>query len=654
MHDPHWSDFVVWADDGTIRLWCTATGACNEVVEKAHAGSVLKLSVVRSFIWSSGSDGFIREWTIGGSERQCVRQIAPEGFDKGAYAIVPLGYEVWTCGHHPKYRCSHSPTFKTPEHPAHEPYVFNLLTVDRIETKIVWSTSIGDKKLKVGRHTIRGEVPSIDELKAANRLFEGRRMDEFVKRASKLEDELAVSAEEYRAQLEALATDLAKSKAEGEELAAKCKHLEDLSCFALVMHGVLVASNTLCPLGLNRAQEELEGKLMEDPEALAKFLQRALSFEKIFKDLGLEHFLDNPQALRQVLEAFADLGLENLLKNPKELKNFLSSAKQLKEMLEAAGFGDVFGDPSKLEELKQSLDLLRRVRDLFEKFGLGDAFKDPALLEEILSRYEGLRKAFEEYGFSELFEDPYNLKGFLRNYAKLREAFKDLGLEYLLDSAAAMRDFLAGHTSGEKELLDLRAKASRLDEAEEKLRRREEELASRLDPYLATDEGGIGAPVSSASEGFPGTVDSELAELRRLLEEKERERQEALERERMMAIKYKELDIFKLDIIARELKSLDNELGLVGKEAKFLQQSAGRLKDFGDQQQIHQHGSKMPTTELDQCVQLRSHIRDVIQKCLSETQKLHIGAAIDDPLAAGELKDGGVMAGFVYEEVEAS
>ena len=68
-----------------------------------------------------------------------------------------------------------------------------------------------------------------------------------------------------------------------------------------------------------------------------------------------------------------------------------------------------------------------------------------------------------------------------------------------------------------------------------------------------------------------------------------------------------ELDIFKLDIIARELKALDTELGMVGKEAgdgstidgcalglasfveaKFLQQSAGRLKDFGEQQQIHQ------------------------------------------------------------------
>lgn len=404
---------------------------------------------------------------------------------------------------------------------------------------------------------------------------------------------------------------------------------------------------------------------MEDPEALAKFLRRAQSIEKIFKDLGLEHFLDHPEELRKVLEAFADLGLDHLLRHPEELKLFLSSAKELREMLEAAGFGDVFNDPSKLEELRKQLDLLRQVRELFEKHGLGDAFKDPSLLAEILSRYEGLRKAFEEYGFSELFEDPYNLKGFLRNYAKLRQAFKDLGLEYLLDSAAAMKDFLAGHTSGEQELLDLRAKASRLEEVEERLRRREEELArvkeeakslrERLSAFEAV--GDLDSMKRWKSEAqqlvallrAKGNADGELAELRRELEEKERERQEALERERLMAIRYKELDIFKLDIIARELKALDNELGLVGKEAKFLQQSAGRLKDFGEQQQIHQHGSKM----LDQCVQLRSHIRDVINKCLSETQKLHIGAATDDPTAAGELKDGGVMSGWVCESVDA-
>ena len=39
------------------------------------------------------------------------------------------------------------------------------------------------------------------------------------------------------------------------------------------------------------------------------------------------------------------------------------------------------------------------------------------------------------------------------------------------------------------------------------------------------------------------------------------------------------------------------------------------------------------------CKRLRSHIRDVINKCLSETQKMHIGVAIDDYMAAGELKD---------------
>merc|ERR1719221_1512968 len=80
----------------------------------------------------------------------------------------------------------------------------------------------------------------------------------------------------------------------------------------------------------------------------------------------------------------------------------------------------------------------------------------------------------------------------------------------------------------------------------------------------------------------------------------------------------------------------------------MLQQSAGRLKMYEEQQQIGNHGAKL----LNQCQDLRAHIRDVIQKCLSETQKLHIGAAIDDPLAAGELQDGGVMAGYVCEEID--
>merc|ERR1712232_1380876 len=122
------------------------------------------------------------------------------------------------------------------------------------------------------------------------------------------------------------------------------------------------------------------------------------------------------------------------------------------------------------------------------------------------------------------------------------------------------------------------------------------------------------------------SIQKDLAELQASLDEKEKERLEALERERLMAMKYKELDIFKLDIIARELKALDNELGSVGKQAKMLQNDSAKLRNYDEQQQLIPHGDKM----LDQCRDLRAHIRDVINKCLSETQKMHIGVAIAD------------------------
>jgi len=80
--------------------------------------------------------------------------------------------------------------------------------------------------------------------------------------------------------------------------------------------------------------------------------------------------------------------------------------------------------------------------------------------------------------------------------------------------------------------------------------------------------------------------DKELEEMRKLLEQKERERLEALEKERLMARKYKELDIFKLDIIARELKAIDNEFSAVGKTAKMLSNDASRLKNYDEKEQI--------------------------------------------------------------------
>ncbi|CAE7815132.1 unnamed protein product [Symbiodinium necroappetens] len=117
------------------------------------------------------------------------------------------------------------------------------------------------------------------------------------------------------------------------------------------------------------------------------------------------------------------------------------------------------------------------------------------------------------------------------------------------------------------------------------------------------------------------STSSRLAELERALDLKEKEREAALEKERLMAVKYKELDIFKLDIIARELKALDNELGRVGSGVKSLSQDSSRLRNYDEQQMVSQHSNNL----LDQCKLLRAHIRDVINKCLSETQKMQLG-----------------------------
>merc|ERR1719229_627974 len=131
-------------------------------------------------------------------------------------------------------------------------------------------------------------------------------------------------------------------------------------------------------------------------------------------------------------------------------------------------------------------------------------------------------------------------------------------------------------------------------------------------------------------------LDKELEEMREQLDQKEKERLEALEKERLMSLKYKELDVFKLDVIARELKALDNELSLTGKATKALLTDAARLRNMDEREQISPHGDLI----LDQCKDLRAHIRDVINQCFSDMTKLHVGVAIDDPMKAGELKDG--------------
>lgn len=639
------------ADDGTIRLWCCADSSCNEVIDDAHRGSVLKLSVVRSVVWSAGADGIIKEWSMGGLRRTCLRQVSPEGAEKGVYALQPLGRDVWVCGHHPKIQAFDQKEFqRTAEYEAHHPYVSNLMAVDRVETKVIWSTSLGDRKLKVWKHTIRGTAPNVDELKAANRLFEEDALGRADKAANvaKLQDELTVSAEEYKRQLEDLARELALARGGTEESDARARRAES------ELAGVRALFEAA---GL--------GRLLDDPAALGKFLDRAARIEEVLKSLGLERFFEDPEKLRGVLRVFTELGLESMLDDPSALKRLLETHKGLQavasdhaDMLKESGFDGLLEDAGQLRKL---LEMLKGLKSVLDMHGFGGALSDPSQLAEILSRYTGLQQACDEFGFPELFEDPYNLKGFLRNYGKIREVYRDANLEYLLDSSAAMREFILKNGQDGAELQAARERAAHLDRLEKELLQSRKDLKKALDAAEALRKKlGLYEALGSVDDVKKWKkqsgdyaklqeqkclVDMMLDELRAELERKERERLEALERERLMALKYKELDIFKLDIIARELKALDGELGLVGQGCKALGIDAGRLKDYGEQQKIAFHGTKM----LDQCQQLRAHIRDVISKCLSETQKMHIGVALDDHLAAGQLKDGGVMAGYVCE-----
>ena len=42
-----------------------------------------RLTIVKSYVWSAGSDGLIKEWNMTGEKRECLRQVAPPGSEKG-------------------------------------------------------------------------------------------------------------------------------------------------------------------------------------------------------------------------------------------------------------------------------------------------------------------------------------------------------------------------------------------------------------------------------------------------------------------------------------------------------------------------------------------------------------------------------------------
>lgn len=110
--------------------------------------------------------------------------------------------------------------------------------------------------------------------------------------------------------------------------------------------------------------------------------------------------------------------------------------------------------------------------------------------------------------------------------------------------------------------------------------------------------------------------------------------------------RYKELNVFKLDVIARELMSFERKLESQRSDIQLLRRtSTKQLKDSDDQDWLALRCIDLVAS----CRELKSHVQDVIHKCLSETQKLHIGAHLDEPRKAGQLSHGGWLSG-IFEE----
>lgn len=605
---------MLWSgsDDGSIKIW-QCKGKSQECVETitAHKGSVLKLTVVKSFVWSCGLDGIFKEWPIDGGDegeaRTCIRQVQPKAFSKGAYAMVPLGFDVWVCGHHPSIQVFSQRYLESrSELDAHDPYVSNLLRVDRIEARILWSSSEADGTVKVWRHLARGDIPSMDELKAANRVFRAKEQEimkglsKLVRQVTGLEDELAFQEEERRRQIGEMEKELAE---------------------------------------LLEGEGKLKQELEEQTQRVKKLETELARIRQAFKDAGLERFLDDPESLMKFLNQMSalrdllqDLGLENLLDDPEAFRKMLEQFLGLKKVLEDNGFGNCVDDPTNLIE--------------------------------VLSHYNALKKAFENPGFLDLFEDAFTLDFWFKNYGKIREVFRDAGLEHLLDDPIAMAEFLKRNKQGQSELDPLREKAKRLLEVEAELdalrkqiaaaKEEVDQLNGRLQAYLAIGDLDSLRKYKADADEVGKYMDEQqekakiIADLKQQIDDLERERLDALERERLMKLRYKELDVFKLDIIGRELKKVINGIDLVESSCKSLLNDCAKT-EAQEMQRCGKEGQVM----MGHLADMDGHVRDVIHKCFSEIQKKHIGIATDDYKAAGKLESGGKMAGHVYTDADA-
>ena len=105
------------------------------------------------------------------------------------------------------------------------------------------------------------------------------------------------------------------------------------------------------------------------------------------------------------------------------------------------------------------------------------------------------------------------------------------------------------------------------------------------------------------------------------------------------------LDVFRLDVIARELKVVDARLHAVAKDAAAAKGGGGAGGGAGGAGAGAGGGGGGGSAGgggggggllLDTLKWCRGHVKDVINQCLTETHKLHIGAPTEDAMANGE------------------
>lgn len=79
---------------------------------------------------------------------------------------------------------------------------------------------------------------------------------------------------------------------------------------------------------------------------------------------------------------------------------------------------------------------------------------------------------------------------------------------------------------------------------------------------------------------------------------------------------------FKMDMIARELKAADRHIEAMRGEARGLADASKKFTAYNDQQV----GLTFASNLSEAAARLRGRTRDIIEECLTETQKLHVGA----------------------------